>query len=605
MTYKPISDYGIIGNMMTAALVSRDGSIDWCCLPRFSSPSVFAAILDDDKGGSFRVSPEAEFESHQQYLPDTNILQTTFTTRTGTATLTDFMPCYARTNGALSTALQIHRILRCEEGSIVLEALFQPRLNYSRGDTNLGIAKHGVTAGYANDGVALSSGQAFHLDGPAAVSRFTLEHGQSTEFVLRHGPHAPMPTSTYNPSGRFEKTRAYWQELAAGCTCDVKWRDAIVRSYLTLHLLIYHPTASMIAAATTSLPEEIGGERNWDYRFSWLRDASVTLDAFTGLGHKDEAIGYMRWLLAVCTERGPAGQVLFGIEPDDDLDEHILDHLKGYRDSRPVRIGNGAYQQRQLDVFGEVLEAAYNYTRIEGYVSQSTWNLLEDYVNAADSLWRMPDNGIWEMRGEPFHFVHSKMMCWVALDRGIRIASEMGYAGQHLERWRQTATDIRNDIFANGWNAQRQSFTQHYDTTALDSSLLLMPLLHFLPADDDRMQATIEHVVSALSVNGLLRRYRTEETVDGLGGSDGVFVWCTYWLVRNLIRLNRVEEAQTLYERLLSYRNHVGLYSEMIDASSGESLGNVPQSLSHLGVIIAGLELSERSRKESTSGGGG
>ncbi len=599
MTYKPINDYGIIGNMMTAALVSRDGSIDWCCFPRFSSPSVFAAILDDDKGGSFRISPEAGFESHQQYLHDTNILQTTFITSTGTATLTDFMPCYQRANGGLSTPLQIHRILRCEEGSVVVEALFQPRLNYSRGDTRLSIAKHGVAAGNEKDGIALSSRQAFHLDGPVAMSRFTLEHGQSAEFVVRHGTHAPMPPSTYDPSGRFEKTRAYWQQLAAGCTCDVKWRDAIVRSYLTLHLLVYHPTASMIAAATTSLPEEIGGERNWDYRFSWLRDASVTLDAFTRLGHRDEAIGYMRWLLAVCAERGPAGQILFGIEPDDELDEQILDHLKGYRDSHPVRIGNGAYQQRQLDVFGEVLEAAYNYARIGGYISQSTWNLLEDYVDAADSLWRTPDNGIWEVRGKPFHFVHSKMMCWVALDRGIRIATEMGYAEQHLERWRQTATEIREEILAKGWDEQRQSFTQHYDTTALDSSLLLMPLLHFLPTDDNRMQATIEHVVSDLSVNGLLRRYRTEETDDGLAGSEGVFIWCTYWLVRNLIRLNRVDEAEALYERLLSYRNHVGLYSEMIDAWTGESLGNIPQSLSHLGVIIAGLEFSERSRKES------
>jgi GH15 family glucan-1,4-alpha-glucosidase len=592
MAYKPISNYGVIGNMVTAALVSRDGSIDWCCLPRFSSPSVFAAILDDDNGGYFRVCPTEVLESHQHYLPDTNILQTTCRTPTGTVTLTDFMPCYTQANGSFTAPLQIHRILRCEEGSVAVEALFQPRLDYGRADTTLRITKHGVTARNENGGVALSSTEEFRLDGPTAVSRFTLERGQTTEFVLRHGPGAPLRTSRYNPSGRFEKTHAYWHELAAGCTCEANWRDAIVRSYLTLHLLVYHPTGSMLAAATTSLPEEIGGERNWDYRFSWLRDASVTLDAFTFLGHKDEAVGYMRWLLAVCAQRGPAGQILYGIEPSDELDERILDHLKGYRNSRPVRIGNGAYEQLQLDVFGEVLEAAYNYTRIGGYVSQSTWKLLEDYVNAADRLWRMPDNGIWEVRGGPFHFVHSKVMCWVALDRGIRIATEMGYAGEHLERWRQTATDIREDILDKGWNEERQSFTQHYDTTALDSSLLLMPLLGFLPPDDDRMRATIEHVVADLSINGFLRRYRTDETDDGLTGSEGVFLWCSYWLVLNLIRLKRVEEAQALYERLLGYRNHVGLYSEMIDASTGESLGNLPQALSHLGVIIAGIELT-------------
>jgi len=596
MTYKPISDYGVIGNMVTAALVSRDGSIDWCCLPRFSSPSVFGSILDDDKGGFFRISPAEMLESQQEYVPDTNILQTTFRTRTGAATLTDFMPCYTQRNGRLTTPVQLHRMLRCDEGSVAFEALFQPRLNYGRGATSVTIATHGVTAKNDGGGLALSSKEEFRLDGPTAVSRFTLQTGQTTDFVLLHGAHAPMQTSSYHPSGGLEKTRTYWQELAADCTCGAHWRDAIVRSYLALHLLVYHPTGAMIAAATTSLPEEIGGERNWDYRFSWLRDASVTLDAFTRLGHKDEAIGYMRWLLAVCAERGPAGQILFGIEPSDDLNEHILDHLNGYRDSRPVRVGNGAYRQRQLDVFGEVLEAAYNFTRIGGYVSQSTWNLLEDYVNAADTLWRMPDNGIWEVRGGPFHFVHSKMMCWVALDRGIRIATEMGYASDHLERWQQTAIDIREDILTKGWNEQLRSFTQHYDTTALDSSLLLMPLLGFLPAGDDRMRATIERVVDDLSVDGLLRRYRTEETDDGLAGSEGAFLWCSYWLVLNLIRLNRVEEARSLYERLLSYRNHVGIYSEMVDGATGEALGNTPQALSHLGVIVAGLELADALR---------
>ncbi len=278
------------------------------------------------------------------------------------------------------------------------------------------------------------------------------------------------------------------------------------------------------------------------------------------------------------------------------MEEQTLDHLSGYRDSRPVRIGNAAYLQRQLDVFGEVLDAAYNYSHIGGYTSKSMWSLLEDYVASAVKLWTEPDRGIWEMRGGPFHFVHSKMMCWVAVDRGIRLAEELGYGKTHLKEWRRTADTIREDILAKGWNAERQSFTQHYGTSALDASTLLMPLMGFLPATDEKMKATIEHTVSDLAVDGLLRRYRTDETDDGLKGPEGAFLWCSFWLVRDLIRLDRTDEAKSLFERLLGYRNHVGLYSEMIDASTGQSLGNVPQALSHLAVIVAGLELTEALR---------
>ena len=597
MAFKPISDYGVIGNMVSAALVAPDGSIDWCCLPRFSSPSIFAAILDDDKGGYFRIRPVVDFESQQQYLPDTNVLSTSFETATGDATVIDFMPCHGGGRRAVPSAAQIHRIVRCEEGSVEMEAVFQPRLDYARGTTSLSVSRHGVLARMNGDSAALSSTHDFELNAGTAIARFVLNAGLSATFVLRYGADEALAPRMHRSEDRLRTTVAFWRDLARTCACEGMWRDAIVRSYLTLHLLVYQPGGSIVAAATTSLPEEIGGERNWDYRFSWLRDASVTLDAFSRLGHKDEAIRYMNWLLEVCAVRGADGQILYGIEPADELEERTLDHLSGYRNSRPVRIGNGAYRQHQLDVFGEVLEAACNYTTIGGYISADTWRLLRDYVEAAVRHWRDPDNGIWEVRGGPFHFVHSKMMCWVAVDRGIRIASAFDYGTDDLDRWRAVADQIREDIQLRGWNDRRNAFTQHYDTGALDASALLMPLLGFLPADDRRMVATIERVASELTVGGLVRRYRTEETEDGLMGSEGAFLWCSFWLVRNLIRLNRLDEARSLYERLLAYRNHVGVYSEMVDGATGEALGNTPQALSHLGVIIAGLELGDALRQ--------
>jgi GH15 family glucan-1,4-alpha-glucosidase len=374
-----------------------------------------------------------------------------------------------------------------------------------------------------------------------------------------------------------------------------------VRSYLALHLLVYSLTGAIVAAPTTSLPEEIGGERNWDYRFTWLRDASLTLNAFSSLGHKEEAIGFMKWLLNVCESCGPKAQILYDIDFGDPLDERILEHLEGYRRSRPVRIGNGAYNQRQLDIFGEMVEAAYNYVKIGGYISSKDWKLLETFVDAACELWSEPDSGIWEVRGGPFHFVHSKVMCWVAVDRGIKLAQSLE-RNEKVSYWRQTAKDIRSDILTRGWNPKKEAFTQHYDTEALDASALLIPLFGFLPVSDKRIKSTINHATDELSWNGLLRRYRTQETDDGLKGSEGAFLWCTFWLVRNLLRLGKLEDAVKLYERLLGYGNHLGLFSEMVNPVTGEALGNFPQALTHLAVIITGLELTQAIQKKREGG---
>jgi GH15 family glucan-1,4-alpha-glucosidase len=591
MSYKPISDYGIIGNMLSAALVSRDGSIDWCCLPRFDSPSVFAALLDDDKGGSFQISPGIPFESQQRYLPDTNVLEITFRTGSGVVTLTDFMPCYRDGRRRLIQPLEIHRQVRCTEGDVPMKVLFEPRPNYALDGMELSVSEKSVSGSGENEAMVLCSSLPFTVSSGKAISNFTLRRGQTADLVLCYGTKKPPPGIIKRSADKLEKTKAYWENMVADSVFSSPWHDQIVRSYLTLHLLVYSPSGAIIAAPTTSLPEEIGGERNWDYRYAWLRDASWTLKAFSMLGHKEEAVGFFKWLLDLHNTYGSKIQILYGIEPDSRLEEQTLNHLKGYRGSCPVRVGNAARTQRQLDVFGDVLEAAEQFMAIGGYIGRRDWRVLRSFVNAAADLWMEPDSGIWEVRSGPYHFVHSKFMCWVALDRGIKIAQRLGYK-RKVENWRKTAQRIRDDILQKGWNPQRQAFVQHYDTTALDASNLLMPLFDFLPITDDRMMSTFERTLDELSQNNLLHRYRTAETDDGLRGSEGAFLWCPFWVVRNLLRLDRLEEAKILYSQFLSHGNHLGLFSEMVDPVSGEALGNFPQALTHLAIIITGMELT-------------
>ena len=591
MSYKPISDYGIIGNMFSAALVGIDGSIDWCCLPRFDSPSIFAAILDDDKGGKFHIKPQIPFESRQAYIPNTNVLQTTFKTEAGTVTVTDFMPCYWTSRHRLKQLHEIHRQVACTDGKMALEIVFDPKFNYARGNTSISISKNGIAAAGGTETIALSSVIPFVLDGDKAISRFTIQRSQKVQFILRYNSSELRPVDTYHSADKLKRTIAYWQQKAESTTFSGPWQEAILRSYLALHLMVYSRTGAIIAAPTTSLPEQIGGERNWDYRFAWLRDASLTLNAFSHLGHIDEALGFFNWLVTICGKCGPRTQILYDIDFRDPLKEQELNHLNGYRGSRPVRIGNNASQQLQLDVFGEVIETAHSYLNMGGYISRHTWELLESFINAACDTWHLPDSGIWEFRSGSYHFVYSKLMCWVAVERGIKIAQQLGYK-ENIKRWRQEARKIRDDILAKGWNPQRQAFTQHYDTQALDASNLLISLYGFLPVSDKRMASTIEQTIEDLSSNGLLRRYRTDQTDDGLSGSEGAFLWCSFWLVRNWIRMGRLEDAITLYQKLLGYSNHLGLFSEMADPVTGEALGNFPQALTHLAVIVAGLELT-------------
>jgi GH15 family glucan-1,4-alpha-glucosidase len=597
MAYKGIGEYGLIGNSHTAALVGVDGSIDWCCLPRFDSPSTFAAILDDVKGGRFQIKPSEAFRSDQAYIPNTNVLQTTFKTDTGKVTAVDFMPCYRTARSKLTHPAEIYRIVNCSDGEMELEAIFEPRLDYARGKTIVQTARHGVIAGKDTENVSLSSTIQFAIDSDKSICSFKLHKDQSAEFVLRYGSSQPKSPAVYRPYAKLECTVAYWRKKAEACDVSGTWREQIVRSYLALHLMLYTPTGAVIAAPTTSLPEEIGGGRNWDYRYAWLRDASLTLGAFFRLGHTEEGLGFFNWLVTLCDKCGAKAQILYDIDYEHPVDEQILEHLEGYKGSKPVRIGNGAYNQTQLDVFGEMLDAAHNFLEMGGYISRGTWQSMESFVEAACDNWKKPDSGIWEIRGGPYHFVHSKLMCWVAVDRGIRIAERLGY-GDNLTRWRQVAKEIHNDISENGWNANKKAFTQHYDTEVLDSSNLLMPLFDFLPITDERIISTLERTKEELSWKGLLRRYRTDLADDGLSGSEGAFLWCTFWLVRNTIRMGELEEAKALYNRLLSYSNHLGLISEMVDPDTGELLGNFPQALTHLAIIITGLELTDALEKK-------
>ncbi len=589
MNTKRIGDYGLIGNKRTAALVGVDGSIEWFCYPRFDSPSVFAAILDEERGGRFVLHPTSPCSSTQVYLHGTNILITTFKCETGELTLTDFMPCYEK-DDRLVQLNEIHRIAFCAWGEVEVELIFEPRPDYARKTAELGRSEHGISVSGFPIFLSLPPGGDLRLGQSDARAQFRLRKGEEAVFTFRAGNDADVVP--LRPGEKLEETARYWKSQAQEGSFYGQWREAILRSYLALHLLIYEPSGAIIAAPTTSLPEAIGGERNWDYRFAWLRDASLTIGAFSAMGHKDEAVGFMGWLSRVCSLRGPEGQTLYGIDRESSLDEHVLEGLSGYRGSKPVRIGNAAYRQRQLDIFGELLDAAWNYLDIRGTVSEGLWLVLQDYANAACRYWKEPDSGIWEMRSPPRHYVHSKLMCWVALNRAIRIARTLGRT-QMLPVWERNESEIKQDILARGWKPEARAFTQHYDTFALDSSLLLIPVYGFLPASDSRVMSTVYRIRDELNANGLVMRYDRREVDDGVRDGEGAFLACSLWLVRALVRMDKLEEAVQLYERILACGNHVGLFSEMVDSRTGEQLGNFPLALTHLNVILAGLELDQ------------
>lgn len=586
MVYKPISDYGVVGDMHSAALIARDGSIDWLCFPRFDSPSVFAAILDDARGGRFRIRPVGEFSAHQRYLSDSNVLVTEFRTGSGAVTLTDFMPVEEDIRQCRHNLI---RVLRCEEGSVEMEVLFAPRMDYARGKTEVTVKGRAAVARHGADCLSLSSGAALEQQDGAAVGRLSLRSGEWTSFVLTWGEDSPAPVDEIDIFGSLGRTQAFWRFVAQDWRYSGRWAEVVRRSMLALHLLIYAPTGAVCAAATTSLPEAIGGVRNWDYRFCWLRDAAFTLDIFNRLGHTTYTRPFIDWMANLAFFQGGGRDIhaLYSIalSPDgQNTREEILEHLEGYRGSRPVRIGNAAYGQFQLDVFGEVLLSFDSFLRAGGLLDERLWKLAECLVEEAVERWREPDLGIWEFRTEPRHFTYSKVMAWVAVDRGLKLAKALRRPVDY-DRWRRARSEIREDVLKNGWKEERNSFVQHYDDTCLDASLLFIPMVGFLPGDDPRVHSTINAICKELGQDGLIYRYLPEQSGDGLPGDEGTFTMCTLWLCGALIAADRVEEARSLFERVLGMGNHLGLYSEMLDPHTGEYLGNYPQAFTHIALI--------------------
>ncbi|HAL46148.1 MAG: hypothetical protein CL694_15250 [Chloroflexi bacterium] len=589
--YKPIDQYGLIGDMNSAALVGTDGSIDWCCFPHFDSPSVFAAILDDRKGGRFQIAPRVPNSRIQSYLPNTNILSTRFTTPTGQMSLTDFMPLGNGRSGD-SCPHEIHRVVRCTSGTVDVACTFQPSPDYGRSEVALSRVSDGVVARGNRQMLTLVSDAQMEIEDGEAVAKFTLRAGEEVVFVLAYGSRRPQRIGSYHTMSKFAQTKVYWEVMASGMTYDGLWRDDVVRSFLLLQLMIYAPTGAVIAAPTTSLPEAIGGSRNWDYRYSWLRDSSFTMDVLFRMGQVERAEQYQRWLLDQCRLITDKPKILYGIKSNSSLKTADLDHLEGYKGSSPVRVGNRAVGQVQLDVFGEVILCFDTLRANGGAVSDEAWSLVKRFANLICDHWRDKDRGVWEVRGPKQHFVYSKVMCWTGLDRAIAIAHGLGIDND-VERWRHTADAIRQDVLEHGWSAEKQAFAQHYATDALDASNLVMPFVGFLPPNDPRVISTMEAISDELGVGPLIRRYNPVAVDDGLGGqTEGAFTILSFWYIGNLIAAGRVQEAKECFEELLSYANHVGLFAEMINPWTKEALGNFPQAYSHIGLVHTARNLS-------------
>jgi GH15 family glucan-1,4-alpha-glucosidase len=586
MTYRRISDYGVIGDMHSAALVSADGSVDWLCFPRFDSPSVFAALVDDAQGGYFRIRPVGDFRCDHSYLPNTNVLVADFRTDSGAVTLTDFMPV---ADEITHCDHELVRVVRCQSGSAEMELEFKPRLNYARSPTAITVDGRSVVARLNGECLSMTAGTPLEPADGGAYARFTLQEGQWAAFLLRWNDDSPPLPEQYDVYGRLGRTQAFWRFVAHDWRYMGRWGELVRRSMLALHLLLYVPTGAVCAAVTTSLPEQIGGGRNWDYRFCWLRDAAFTLDIFHRLGHTAYTRPFIEWLADLALDFGHGEDIhsLYGIGREADphgTSEEPLGHLEGYRGSGPVRVGNAAFHQFQLDVYGEVLLSFDSYHRAGGIIDGALWTLAEAMVESALRHWQKPDNGIWEVRSEPKHFTYSKLMAWVAVDRGLRLAKALKRAVD-FDRWRGARSAIRADILEKSWSKKRGSFVQAYGAENLDASTLFIPMVGFLPADDPRMAATIEAVQKELMGDGLVRRYLPSQTDDGVGGDEGAFIMCSLWLAGSMITGGRLDEARAIFERVAGLRNHVGLYSEMVEPRTGELLGNYPQAFTHIALI--------------------
>ena len=591
-------NYGLIGDMASAALVGVDGSVDWCCFPRFDSPSVFAAILDQEEGGRFRIGPvDPNSSARQEYLPDTNILETTFTTATGIVSITDFMPISDHDDDPdtpFEASHEIHRIVTCLSGRVEMRCDFQPRHDYARSLPAFRSLRSGaIQARGGRQTMTLVASIPLPIDDQGVSCNFILTEGHTTTFVLVYGHGRPVSLERLRTPLKLSQTRRYWQELVAAMNYDGLWRDAVVRSFLALHLMMYRRTGAIVAAPTTSLPETIGGSRNWDYRYSWLRDSAFTVDILYRLGDVYGADRYLHWLLEQCQLTRRKTRILYGISPTSSLREYTLDHLRGYEDSRPVRIGNGAAKHLQLDVFGEVIIAVHSLFLLEGELLPEAWGLVHSLAEVIMANWHRRDRGVWEVRGEMQHFVYSKVMCWVGLERGAEVANALGKRSLY-HRWSKTAERIKAEILDAGWTSTKQAFRQRYGHDALDASNLVIPFLGLIPRDDPRVRQNVDAIERELTEGPLVWRYLPEETDDGLGGQEeGAFSLLSFWLIGNLIYTGQTDRGfDYFHEVITKHTNHVGLLAEMFDTSANRQIGNFPQAYSQIGLIHTALNLS-------------
>jgi GH15 family glucan-1,4-alpha-glucosidase len=601
--YVPIEDYGIIGDLHTVALVSKRGSIDWMCFPHLNSPSLFAALLDDRKGGRFEIAAVGDGVTHKQlYIPDTNVLVTRFLSTQGVGEVCDFMPVATG-----SEDLHRHRLIRrvsVVRGTMDFTLTCRPAFDYGRADHTVSPLPSGVLFRGPSLNVGLLSEIPLAQKAGGVAAAFTLAQGERATFVLQRiaeGENCAACHSDEEVQAAFHRTVAYWRRWLSNCRYRGRWREMVNRAALVLKLLTFAPTGAIVGAPTSSLPGGFGGGRNWDYRYTWIRDASFTLYALLRIGFTQEAHHFMDWLQARAGELEPDGslQIMYGIEGQHSLREEILDSLEGYRGIGPVRIGNDAFRQLQLDIYGELMDSVYLFNKYGTPISYDLWVNLRRMLNWVCNHWEQPDDGIWEVRSGRQHFVYSKMMCWVALDRGLRLADKRSFPADR-QRWLQTRDAIYEDIMAKGWNPERRAFVQAYGSQALDASVLLMPLVFFLSPTDPRMLSTLEAVQRELVSDSLVHRYNPETSPDGLEGQEGTFSLCTFWLVEALTRAGRLEEARLIFEKMLGYANHLGLYAEQI-GPHGEALGNFPQAFTHLSLISAAYNLD---RALGANGGG-
>ena len=606
MAYLPIEDYGIVGNMRTCALIGVNGSVDWFCCPNFDSPSVFGAILDDQQGGYFRIAPVLEEApvQRQVYWPASNVLITRFLAQSGVAEIIDYMP--VSTSEHPHEHNELIRRVNCVRGVVPFILECYPAFNYARDAHRTELNDYGAAFLSDDMGLQLSTRIVLERDGRGVIGAFALSAGQSVTVSIgelgddRESYH---PLDDEESDALFEETVAYWRSWLSQCTYKGRWREMVERSALVLKLLTYEPTGAIVAAPTCSLPEELGGVRNWDYRYTWIRDAAFTLYALLRIGFTNEASRFMHWLESqINPDDGDWRniQIMYGIDGRRNLNEIQLDHLDGYRGSKPVRIGNGAAEQLQLDIYGELMDSVYLFNRYGEPISYDFWTKLRQMTNWVCDNWHTADEGIWETRGGRQHFVYSKLMCWVMLDRAVKTADLRSFPAERT-KWLTTRDEIYEEILTKGWSEERQAFVQHYGSDSLDASNLIMPLVFFMSPTDPRMLKTLDAInrppqQGGLVSDSLVYRYNPDQFSDGLTGQEGTFNMCTFWLVEALTRASwggdrrRLDQARLMFEKMLGYANHLGLYAEET-GPSGEGLGNFPQAFTHLALISCAFNL--------------